>query len=214
VDAQLGEIPKRWSATPVYEIATYINGGAYAAFQPNDQEHGLPIIKIAELKAGVTGQTKFSALQMSEKYRITTGDILFSWSGNPDTSIDTFVWSRGPGWLNQHIFRVLPRHQHERAFVLSTLKTLRPVFAEIARNKQTTGLGHVTAEDLKRLLVVWPDDRATQAWNAIAAPLHERVLQIDLENNNLSTIRDTLLPKLISGELRVKNAERLVEAAA
>ncbi|MFO0750884.1 MAG: restriction endonuclease subunit S [Myxococcota bacterium] len=68
----------------------------------------LPIIKIAELKSGVTSQTGFSHIQMPEKYRIEQGDILFSWSGNPDTSIDTFVWSHGPGWLNQHLrfFRI------------------------------------------------------------------------------------------------------------
>jgi len=125
-DSELGEIPKGWSAVPVYDIATYINGAAYAAFEPNDERRGLPIIKIAELKAGVTAQTKFSEVQMPEKYRISQRDILFSWSGNPDTSIDTFVWSADPGWLNQHIFRVLPPRQLERAFVLSTLRTLRP----------------------------------------------------------------------------------------
>lgn len=149
---------------------------------------------------------------MPEKYRITKGDILFSWSGNPDTSIDTFVWSDGPGWLNQHIFRVLPLRQHEHAFVLSTLKTLRSVFAEIARNKQTTGLGHVTAEDMKRLLVARPDDRVMLAWSTVASPLHGRAFQNALENHDLSKLRDTLLPKLISGELRVKDANRIVAA--
>jgi type I restriction enzyme S subunit len=206
-ESEFGEIPKAWSAAPVYEIATYINGGAYAAFRPNGERRGLPIIKIAELKAGVTGETKFSNVQMPEKYRITKGDILFSWSGNPDTSIDTFVWSHGPAWLNQHIFRVLPHHEHERAFVLSTLKALRPVFAEIARNKQTTGLGHVTAEDMKRLFVSKPGDRVMRAWDVVAAPLHGRAFQNDLETRSLSMLRDALQPKLMSGELRVKDIE-------
>jgi type I restriction enzyme S subunit len=93
--------------------------------------------------------------------------------------------------------------------VLSTLKALRPVFAEIARNKQTTGLGHVTAEDMKRLLVVRPDDRIMDAWQAVASPLHDRIFENALENNALSTLRDALLPKLVSGELRVRDAERL-----
>src|SRR6266571_7724577 len=58
-DSELGEIPKGWSAAPLYDISTYINGAAYAAFQPNEERRGLAIIKIAELKAGVTAQTKF-----------------------------------------------------------------------------------------------------------------------------------------------------------
>jgi type I restriction enzyme, S subunit len=210
-DSELGEIPKAWSAVSVYEIATYINGAAYAAFRPNGDKRGLPIIKIAELKAGVTGETKFSDVQMAEKYRITKGDILFSWSGNPDTSIDTFVWSYGAGWLNQHIFRVLPHHEHEREFVLSTLKALRPVFAEIARNKQTTGLGHVTAEDMKQLFVAAPDDRVMRAWKAISGPLHGRAFQNNLEIHSLSELRDSLLPRLISGELGIGGAGGFVD---
>ena len=205
-DSEMGEIPRGWAATPLYEIATYVNGAAYSAFQPNDDRRGLPIIKIAELKAGITPQTKFSDVQMPEKYRVNKGDVLFSWSGNPDTSIDTFVWSANSGWLNQHIFKVLVRHQRERAFVLSTLKALKPVFAEIARNKQTTGLGHVTAADMKRLRVARPDDRVMQAWGTVAAPIHERVFKGALEAESLARLRDTLLPKLISGELRVSGA--------
>jgi type I restriction enzyme S subunit len=212
-DSELGEIPKGWVALPLYEVATYINGAAYAAFQPNDERRGLPIVKIAELKAGVTPQTRFSDVQMPEKYRIARGDILFSWSGNPDTSIDTFVWSHDPAWLNQHIFRVMPHHQGERAFVLSTLKHLKSVFAETARNKQTTGLGHVTAADMKRLMVARPDDRLVRAWSVIATPLLDRVLQNEVEIHSLSTLRDALLPKLISGELRVDEAARIAEAA-
>ena len=203
-DSELGEIPAGWTALPLYDVATYINGAAYAAFQPNDERRGLPIIKIAELKAGVTPQTKFSDVQMPEKYRISHGDILFSWSGNPDTSIETFVWPHYPAWLNQHIFRVVPHYQVERAFVLSTLKHLKPDFAEIARNKQTTGLGHVTAADMKRLLVARPDDRVMRAWSAIAGPFLGRAFQTEVENRSLSILRDTLLPRLISGELRCR----------
>ena len=213
-DSEIGEIPSGWSACPLYEIASFVNGAAFATFRPNDERRGLPIIKIAELKAGITPQTRFSEVAMPEKYRISNGDILFSWSGNPDTSIDTFVWSGGPGWLNQHIFRVLPRHQHERAFVLSTLRAQRPVFAEIARNKQTTGLGHVTVEDMKRLLVARPDTRVMKAWDAVVAPIHAKTLQGDLENRRLAALRDTLLPKLISGELRIPDAEGIVGEVA
>jgi len=209
-----GIIPKGWEAIPAYDIATFVNGAAYANFEPNTDRIGLPIIKIAELKAGVTAQTGFSTVEMPEKYRMDTGDILFSWSGNPDTSIDTFVWAHGPAWLNQHIFKVVPPKAELRAFILMTLRYLRPVFAEIARNKQTTGLGHVTVADLKRLMIVRPPTAILLAWNKFVEPLIERSFGIQLENNTLAALRDTLLPKLISGELRVQAAEKIVEAVA
>ena len=208
--SELGEIPSGWYASPVYDLATYINGAAYRAFEPNEERRGLPIIKIAELKAGVTPQTRFSDVAMPEKYRIDNGDMLFSWSGNPDTSIDIFVWNQGPAWLNQHIFRVVPNSKQERAFVLMTLRNFLPVFAEVARNKQTTGLGHVTVEDLKRLLAVRPPKQVLLGWNPLVEPLLARSFGLEGENNTLATLRDGLLPKLISGELRIKDAERVL----
>lgn len=211
VESEFGEIPEGWQTLPVYDIATYVNGAAFKAFQPNDEGRGLPIIKIAELKTGVTAQTKFSDVAMPEKYRLRTGDILFSWSGNPDTSIDTFIWAHGDAWLNQHIFRVDVHSSGERAFVVATLKYLRPVFAEIARNKQTTGLGHVTVGDMQRLLVVKPEGQVLAAWDRVVAPIFAAAFRNEADSISLGRLRDTLLPKLISGELRVQDAEGFLE---
>lgn len=206
-------LPRGWKVSPVYEMATYINGAAYKAFEPNADRRGMPIIKIAELKAGVTTQTAFSAVEMPQKYLIGTGDILFSWSGNPDTSIDTFVWAHEPAWLNQHIFRVLPKASTERAFVLELLRYLRPVFAELARNKQTTGLGHVTVADLKRLVVTRPTVELLSAFDAVAGPIHSRTLANQQQARTLAAVRDTLLPRLISGQLRLPEAETQITNA-
>jgi type I restriction enzyme S subunit len=202
-------LPRGWSTCAVYDMATYINGAAYKAFHPNLEGRGLPIIKIAELKTGVTGQTAYSDVVMHEKYRILTGDILFSWSGNPDTSIDTFVWPYGPAWVNQHIFRVVPKMLNERAFLLRTLKHMRPIFAELARNKQTTGLGHVTVADLKRLQVVKPPHSVLERFDHVVAPVQRKIFNNDQLLQTLATLRDTLLPRLISGQLRLPNAAEI-----
>lgn len=212
-ESELGLVPRGWRATPIYELATYINGAAYKAFEPNLECRGLPIIKIAELKAGITSQTAYSDVAMPEKYRIDTGDILFSWSGNPDTSIDTFVWHHGQAWLNQHIFRVIPYAVEERSFILQILKYLRPTFAELARNKQTTGLGHVTVADMKRLFVIHPDKTALNLFHATVAPVHERMFENEKQAQTLATLRDTLLPRLISGQLRLPEVESTLETA-
>lgn len=202
-ESALGLVPKGWTSVPVYDLATYINGASYKAFGPNLERRGLPIIKIAELKNGVTAQTAYSDIAMPEKYRIQTEDILFSWSGNPDTSIDTFVWPHDQAWLNQHIFRVLPHETIERSFLLQTLKYLRPVFAELARNKQTTGLGHVTVADLKRLRVVKPSMPVLVNFDRITASIHNKIFNNEQKAQTLAVLRDTLLPRLISGQLRI-----------
>jgi type I restriction enzyme S subunit len=199
---------------PVYEVATFINGAAYKSFQPNADRRGRPIIKIAELKSGVTSQTAYSDVQMPDKYLIATGDILFAWSGNPDTSIDTFVWVHEPAWLNQHIFRVLPAVLSGRAYVLQLLKFLRPVFAELARNKQTTGLGHVTVADLKRLHVAMPSAPLVARFEGLVGPIQARAFANEQQALTLAALRDFLLPRLISGQLRLPEAEALALSPA
>lgn len=140
-----------------------------------------------------------------------------SWSGNPDTSIDTFLWTDGDGWLNQHIFKVVLKDDFEfffeRCFVFYQLKTLRSVFAEIARDKQTTGLGHFTVGDMKRLFVFKLDASLLAQFNNITEAIYKRYYENRLSQNALTKLRDTLLPKLISGELRIPDAEKLAEAA-
>ena len=73
----------------MYEQANWINGAAYKDMHFSTDVDALPVIKIAELKNGITASTKLTNTDLGERYRISTGELLFSWSGNPDTSIPT-----------------------------------------------------------------------------------------------------------------------------
>jgi len=210
---ELGWIPEGWKTQPLYDIADFVNGAAYKGADFSDAEDALPVIKIAEVKAGITGQTKFTTINKGDKYRVEDGDILLSWSGNPDTSIDTFIWTNGPGYLNQHIFNVRLHDESERHFVYYQLKYLRSTFAEIARDKQTTGLGHFTAGDMKRLMVFKPADTLLEQFNAAVSSIYSRDYENRLATKTLAKLRDTLLPKLISGELRISETEQLTKEA-
>ena len=87
----------------------------------------MPIIKITELKNGITDATQYCCTEKDAKYYIDDRDILFSWSGNPDTSIDAFLWSNGKAILNQHTFRVVSKY-NAPAFTFFLLKYLKPQF--------------------------------------------------------------------------------------
>jgi len=209
--AELGWIPKGWDKQVLYDMATFINGAAFKSSLFSTEPDALPIIKIAEIKNGISEQTKFTKENVIEKCRVNDGDILFSWSGNPDTSIDTFIWSGGSGWLNQHIFRVSLKEKQDHNFVYYQLKMLRPVFAEIARDKQTTGLGHVTVKDMKHLYVLKPKEAILREFNSYSDPLFNKWYKNILATKELTLLRDTLLPKLLSGEVRIPDAEKMVE---
>lgn len=205
IESELGMIPQGWEIRSLYDSATYINGAAYKNIPFSADKSGLPVVKINELKYGITAQTNFTTAELESKYKIENNEILFSWSGSPDTSLDVFVWSGGSAWLNQHIFRVLPHNQFETHYIYYLLKHLKPIIIEIARDKQTTGLGHITVQDMKRMQVLYPPATVLEAFSKMVAPIYDRIFVSELESRTLIELRENLLPKLMSGEIEVTN---------
>lgn len=213
VPSPLGDIPEGWHVKPVIESAEFINGAAYKNMHFSDAVDALPVIKIAELKNGIGPGTQYTNSDLGQKFRLDTGDVLFSWSGSPDTSIDTFIYTGGPAWLNQHIFKVVSTSNEKRCFTYWLLKYLNPTFIEIARDKQTTGLGHVTRADMQRIKFAEPSEDVAKAFYQKAGALMNRIQSNLSEGEHLSKIRDYLLPKLISGDIRIPDAKKFMEAA-
>ena len=167
------QFPRHWKRKPLYSMAKWVNGLAFRKIQFSPM--GKPVIKIAEIKGGISGQTKFTQQSFNESVYIRPGDLLFSWSGQPETSIDAFWW-RGPeGWLNQHIFRVTPDDSIDTTFFYYLLRYLKPNFVGIARNKQTTGLGHVTRRDLEHIEAALPPIPEQRAIAHILGTLDDKI---------------------------------------
>jgi len=165
--------PNHWNQCSLYSMARWVNGLAFRDIQFSSS--GMPVIKIAEIKGGISTQTKFTEATFDESVRVRPGDLLFSWSGQPETSIDAFWW-RGPeGWLNQHVFRVTPAEGLDNTFFYYLLRYLKPNFVGIARNKQTTGLGHVTKRDLENMKGGYPSDSEQRAIAHILGTLDEKI---------------------------------------
>jgi len=198
-DSELGRIPKGWSIKALYDFAEYINGTSFKKEEYSIS--GYPIIKIAELKSGVTSATQYFSGIKDAKYYIETGNILFSWSGNPHTSIDIFLWVGGEAILNQHTFKISIKN-NDYSFLYLLLKWFKPEFTRIASSKQTTGLGHVTVGDLKRLKFPYCFQAISEFCN-YSDPIIQLYINKMLENGKLREVRDSLLPKLMSGEIRV-----------
>ena len=134
-----------WEYKRLGDDATYVNG---YAFKPTDWiESGYPIIRIQNLNNS-DAIYNYSNGNIPSKYFVSDGDLLISWSA----SLGAYIWHGEKAVLNQHIFKVIPQGV-SKDYLFYLLKSLQPTFAYIASNKQTTGLGHVTIADLKRLNV-------------------------------------------------------------
>ena len=200
----LGPIPKGWTTRPLYDVAKFVNGAAFKSADFCDATVGKPVIKIAELKSGITTQTKYSVKDVGAEREIKKGDLIYSWSGSPDTSLATFRWAGRDGLLNQHIFNVIAENRPQKIFVYYLLTDLRNVLVEIARDKQTTGLGHVTVADMKRLQIVQPPNEILNSFERVAGSLYDLSFNTEVDSLTLEKTRDKLLPQLLSGELLVQ----------
>lgn len=196
----LENLPEGWELKSVYETANFINGAAFKESDFEINKTGLPIIKIAELKKGIDEQTDFTTKQLVCKYKIKNEDMLFSWSGNPETSLEVFKWFGGEAWLNQHIFKLEFEKNHCKYFVYYMLKNLKREFVRLAEGKQTTGLGHITVEDLKKLTVPYPSFRDLEKFERLIKPFYKYDSMLIQENQKLTELKELLLSKLATIE--------------
>lgn len=207
VSSELGEIPEGWDVLPLDEIADYVNGAACQKFPPQPGRETLPVIKIRELNQGVSDQTDRVGVDFPDKHLAADGDVLFSWSG----TLTCKVWTGGPGFVNQHVFKV-SSDRFPRWFYLHWTNHHLDVFKGIAADKATT-MGHIKRSHLTEALCAVPDIELLEAASGLIKPVDERLVKSELEMRTLGVLRDSLLPKLVSGELRVDDAERFVEGA-
>lgn len=186
----------------IFDLATWKNGLAFKKI--NLAETGVPVIKIAELNNGIGGTTAYTEQKFSEDVHLKKGDLLFSWSGNPQTSIDIFRFNLEEGWLNQHIFKVTPdENVVDRNYFYFLMKNLKSHFTQIATNKQTTGLGHVTIADIKRMSVIIPSIDVQRKIVSYIKSIDDKIVLNNEINNNLEQqaqdIFDNMFPDISNG---------------
>jgi type I restriction enzyme S subunit len=198
VASDLGMIPDGWATRSFATLASYVNG---FAFKPGDWcEEGLPIIKIRELKAGVTAATPRHPGPLDPKYEVRDGDLLFSWSAD----LDAYLWTGGSGWLNQHLFRVDPAPGIAKGFLFHALRDRMVAFRSLA---QGTTMRHIKRAALEQVSVALPPEGVRSAFADIVDPIDALSLSLTKSIRSLSRTRDLLLPRLVSGAIDVTDLD-------
>ena len=192
-----GKMPEGWKVGKLSDIADYLNGLAMQKFRPLEDEEGLPVLKIKELRQGCYDESSelCSPSKVRPEYIIHDGDVIFSWSG----SLLVDIWCGGTCGLNQHLFKVTSQ-TYEKWFYYLWTKHHLDKFIFLAADKATT-MGHIKREELDKAEVVIPDDKTYQNLTSVIKPFIDEIINNRIENRKLSQIRDGLLPKLMNGEI-------------
>ena len=192
VDSELGGIPKGWEVKALDEIAHYQNGLALQKFRPEDENNFLPVLKIAQLKKGFADGEEKASPNIKPECIVDNGDVVFSWSG----SLVVDVWCGGKAALNQHLFKVTSP-DYPKWFYCYWTKHHLETFQQVAADKAVT-MGHIKRSHLDEAKCIVPSCDLDQF--SLMANFLEKQIEQRLESIALQEIRDSLLPKLLSGE--------------
>ncbi|WP_105242892.1 restriction endonuclease subunit S [Streptococcus suis] len=193
-----GKMPSDWRIANLTDIAEYLNGLAMQKYRPLDDEEGLPVLKIKELRQGTfDSSSDLCSAKINSQYIVKDGDVIFSWSG----SLLVDFWTGGTGGLNQHLFKVSSQN-YDKWFYYSWTKYHLEEFAAIAADKATT-MGHITRSSLKKAEVLIPNNQDYKFLALLLAPIYDQIIYNRVENHRLMEARNTLLPKLLSGEIPI-----------
>ena len=198
VDSEIGAVPEGWEVKGIASIATFLNGLALQKYPPRGDGEDLRVIKIAELRKGSAEGAAWANGGVAEQYVIGDGDLLFSWSG----TLEAEFWFGGKGALNQHLFKVTSS-RFPSWFCSLWIRQHLPWFRAIASSKATT-MGHIKRGHLQETPVVVPPNEVLHEANEVIGPIYDLFGQLMIESRKLAAIRDVLLPKLLSGEVRVR----------
>ncbi len=202
VDSDLGKIPEGWEIISLDDMATYKNGLAMQKYRPENEEESLPVLKIKELRANRTNlSSDRCSKEIPKEVLIDDGDIIFSWSG----SLLVEIWTGGQAGLNQHLFKVTSDKYHKWFYYYWT-KFFLNQFIAIARDRATT-MGHIKRSHLKDAQILIPNEEYLRNMIGVMDPIVEKLINLGIQNGKLAEIRDTLLPKLMSGEIHLGDVE-------
>ena len=191
-------IPDGWKKGNLLDIANYLNGLAMQKFRPRDDEVGLPVLKIKELRQGSCDvSSELCSPSIKPEYIVHDGDVIFSWSG----SLLVDIWCGGTCGLNQHLFKVTSETYDQWFYYLWTAHHLER-FIAIAADKATT-MGHIKRGELEKAEVLIPSEKDYKEISSLMNPLFNLIIANRIEARKLAELRDELLPKLMSGEIDV-----------
>lgn len=195
METELGEVPRGWKVGFFTEIADVRYGFPFQSKLFNTEKRGFPIIRIRDLPDNFTDT--YTDEEFNKEFVVKAGDFVVGMDGE----FRPYIWQGVPSLLNQRICSISGKKETYSKHFLRFL--LREPLQVIESGTVGTTVIHLSKKDFDTLRVIIPQEKVLSDYNSIYDSMLKRIINNFLENLNLSGIRDALLPKLMSGEVRV-----------
>ena len=195
VDSELGMIPEGWNVGSPYEYVKVVYGAPYKSAKFNANGEGLPLIRIRDLK-DCNPQFYTPEILPQTEY-VNMGDIV----AGMDAEFVPHIWKGKMGLLNQRVCKLIP--QQTSISNLFVLYLMKPELEFVQSYKTGTTVSHLGKADIDKFVVVLPPLEVVEDCSKLLDSILQRIKNISAESRTLSLLRDTLLPRLMSGEIEV-----------
>jgi len=196
IDSELGEIPKGWEVGSIYDISDVIYGAPFKSKLFNQENKGLPLIRIRDLK---TFQPQNWTEEIHPKgTKIYAGDLVVGM----DAEFRAHFWLGQPAWLNQRLCHFRPKTTFSKLFVREIIK---PQLAFHENSSVGTTVIHLGKGDIDTFKSLIPVNNILLQFEELSNSIFDTIINNSKESQELTKLRNTLLPKLISGELELNN---------
>ena len=196
-ESELGTLPKGWSVASIYDVAKVIYGAPFASNQFKSEPPGKPLVRIRDLKDERPGV--YTEEIHPKGYLLQPGDITVGMDGE----FRAYVWGGEEAWLNQRVCVFQPEKGANSVFVRLSIA---PLLAAVEASETATTVIHLGKNDIDRFKINHPGNLVLAAFASLTTPIYQRIVGNKQMIQNLAGLRDTLLPRLISGQLSVTQA--------
>ena len=194
-ESELGLIPKGWKVGSIYEVTDVIFGAPFKSEIFNGEKVGMPLIRIRDLK---TFNPQIFTTEINSKAEVVeAGDIV----AGMDAEFRPCIWLGEKGLLNQRVCKFKQNRKSIHPFFVYA--TVEPHLAFYQNYKTGTTVSHLGKNDIDKIKIIVPSDKILFEFKQTIANGFDLLVLKHKERQQLIELRDALLPKLMSGEIRV-----------
>jgi type I restriction enzyme S subunit len=215
-DSELGEIPTSWRCSSISSKYDFLSG---FAFKSKDWiEEGVPVVKIKSIDSGIVdldSDTFVSEEFLSTKssYILNEGDILIAMTGATIGKVGVVPISTKKSLLNQRVGKFIHR-DNSKNFFLNCFVSSRIFLKNIENLATGSARDNISKDQILSIKTIIPTDDVYNKFGELTEDIRKKILIANNENKILEKLRDSLLPKLISGEIKISDAKSIVKEAS
>lgn len=213
-DSDIGEIPKGWSTQTSSEFCDSVRDGTHDSPKPVS-EGGHPLVTSKHIKGGILDLSSANRIStkdfvaVNKRSEVSGGDVLISMIG---TLGELYFVDENPTYAIKNIGLFKAKSKESGLWFYLFLKS-RASQEYLKISAQGSTQQYLSLKTLRNIPVISPSKSVLDNFSLISSPIFKRIKTAKDEIKTLSELRDTLLPKLISGELRIPDAEKFLEEA-